>query len=99
MFISVLLMSRNHENIATMRRGLLTSGCKDVLTINGRENLDCMLADGRKFDVAVIHIENDHLEGLDDLSALKHSYPKSECVVVSSSNDADLARECMRRGS
>jgi two-component system, chemotaxis family, chemotaxis protein CheY len=97
--ISVLLVSRSHENIDTLKRGLVTSGYKNVKIMNGRDDLDALLADGGKFDVAVIHIPDDHHESLEDLSALRESCPRSECIVVSSTNDADLATECLRRGA
>lgn len=99
MTVSVLLVSRSDVNIDTLRRGLVTSGYKDVKIVNGRDDLGALLAAGGKFDVAVVHMDGDYVESLEDLRALRQSCPRSECIVVSAGNEADLARECMLSGA
>jgi two-component system, chemotaxis family, chemotaxis protein CheY len=99
MSISVLLVSRNHVNTDTLRRGLVISGCKDIQTVNGRNDLGAFLAAGGKFDVAVVHMDEDYSESLENISTLRKSCSQSECIVISSINEADLARECVRRGA
>jgi two-component system chemotaxis response regulator CheY len=64
-----------------------------------QEDLDALFASGGKFDLAVIHIEENYRERLEQLSVLRKVCPGAEYIVVSAVNDADLATECLRRGA
>jgi two-component system, chemotaxis family, chemotaxis protein CheY len=96
---SVLLLCGSQQNFETLKRGLVSSGYRDVRTARSQDDLNALLASGGKFDVAVIHVEEDYTERLEHLSSLRKSCPRSECIVVSCVNDADLASECLRRGA
>jgi len=99
MSISVLLAASGQADIDTLRRGLITSGYRDVRVAGSGDDLDALHAAGEKFDVAVLHIENDFEEKLKQISLLKEFWPQSEYVIVSAFNDSDLATECLRRGA
>ena len=96
---SVLLAAGSQADIETLKRGLITSGYKDVRAVRSGEDLNALLAAGVKFDVAILHMGDDYRERLEQLSFLRKSCPRSECVIVSAVNDADLATECLRRGA
>jgi two-component system chemotaxis response regulator CheY len=97
--ISVLLAAKSQANIDTLRRGLITSGYRDVRVAESGDDLEALHAAGEKFDIAVLHIENDFEEKMKQFSLLKEFWPLSECVIVSAFNDSDLATECLRRGA
>lgn len=99
MSISVLLTARSQADIDTLRRGLITSGYRNVRVAGSSDDLDALHAAGEKFDVAVLHIDNDFEEKMKQISLLKEFWPQSECVIVSALNDSDLATECLRRGA
>ena len=67
--------------------------------VRDQEDLDALFASGGKFDLAVIHIEENYRERLEQLSVLRKVCPGAEYIVVSAVNDADLATECLRRGA
>jgi two-component system chemotaxis response regulator CheY len=96
---SVLLAAGSQADIETLKRGLITSGYRDVRAVRSGEDLNALLAAGVMFDVAVLHMGDDYRERLEQLSFLRKSCPCSECVIVSALNDADLATECLRRGA
>lgn len=96
---SVLLAARSQADIDTLRRGLITSGYRDVRAVRSGDDLNTLLAADGKFDVAVLHMGDDYRERLEQLSSLRKSCPRLEFVIVSALNDADLAAECLRRGA
>ena len=99
MSISVLLAASSQADIDTLRRGLITEGYRDVRVAGSGDDLEALHAAGEKFDVTVLHIENDFEEKLKQIALLKQFWPHSECVIVSAFNDSDLATECLRRGA
>lgn len=99
MSTSVLLAAGSQADIETLKRGLITSGYRDVRAVRNGEDLNALLAAGVMFDVAVLQMGDDYRERLEQLSFLRKSCPRSECVIVSAINDADLATECLRRGA
>ena len=61
---SVLLSARSQADIETLKRGLITSGYRDVRAVRSGDDLNALLAAGGKFDVAVLHMEDDYRERL-----------------------------------
>jgi two-component system chemotaxis response regulator CheY len=99
MDISVLLLCGSQQDFETLKRGCITTGYRNVQMARNQEDLDALLASGGKFDVAVIHVEENYRERLEQLSVLRKVCPGAEYIVVSAVNDADLATECLRRGA
>jgi len=97
--LSVLLTSSCQDSIDTLKRGLITSGFKDIRVAEVQDDLMELLSSGTTFDIAVIHIGADFETDLQRLYAIRESAPGAECVVVSSSNDADLAKTCFEGGA
>ena len=96
---SVLLLCGSQQNFETLKRGCVTTGYRNVQMARSQEDLDALFASGGKFDVAVIHVEENCRERLEQLSALRKSSPRSEFIIVSAVNDADLAREFLQMGA
>ena len=99
MSLSVLFVSTCQDCIETFRRGLIVSGLKDIRVAAGQDKLKAVLESGDRYDLAVIHVGEDFEADLHNLSAVRTSAPHTECIAVSSSNDADLAMECFKRGA
>jgi two-component system, chemotaxis family, chemotaxis protein CheY len=99
MDISVLLLCGSQQNLEMLKRGIVTSGFCNVEAARNQDDLSALLASGGKFDIAVIYVEEDYRERLDNISALRKSQPRLECIVVSSINDSDLSMECLGRGA
>jgi len=95
----VLLVSKCEDSIETLKRGIVVSGMRDIRIAKDQDELKAMLASGGRFDIGIIHIEQDYTADLQCLSIIHESALDVECVVVSSMNDADLAAECFRRGA
>lgn len=99
MSLAVFLFSRCQDSIDTLKRGLVISGLRDIRVASSLNELDTMLKGGAKFDIAVIHIEQDYEADLQCLFLVHECLPDSSCIVASSMNDADLATECIERGA
>lgn len=99
MSLSVMLVSSCEDNMDTIKRGLLTSGIRKIQTVKCQDDFNAVRSTGSKFDIAVIHIGSDFDGDLKLFSFIREALPKTECIVVSSTNDADLAKECISRGA
>jgi two-component system, chemotaxis family, chemotaxis protein CheY len=99
MDISVLLLCESQQYFEMLKRGIVTSGFCNIQAARNQDDFNALLASGRIFDVAVIYVEEDYRERLENIAALRKSYPRLECVVVSAINDSDLAMECLRKGA
>jgi hypothetical protein len=60
MDISVLLLCGSKPHMETLKRGLVTSGCRNVQKAKNQRDLNTMLTCGAKYDVAVIYMEEDY---------------------------------------
>jgi two-component system, chemotaxis family, chemotaxis protein CheY len=99
MSLSVLLFSTEEVNVDTLKRGLITSGLRDIRVAGGQDDLTALLACGKKFDLAVIDVAGCFETGLAMLSVVRESFPEAECIAVSAMNDSDSAMECFKRGA
>jgi two-component system chemotaxis response regulator CheY len=99
MSISVLLAGSCLQSMDTLKRGLIVSGYKNIQSAKSQEDLAALIQSGAKFDVAVIHISDEVTKDLQLLSAVRKLAPQAESIVVSASNDADLAKECIKMGA
>jgi two-component system chemotaxis response regulator CheY len=99
MSLSVLLASKCEDNIETLKRGLTISGFKKVNIARSQDDLMALVTSGESFDLSVIQIGDAFETDLELLSSIRESFPMTDCIVVSSLNDADLATECFRMGA
>lgn len=99
MSLMILLVSRCQDCVETLKRGLIASGLRDVLIAKSQDELTAMLASNVRFDIAIIHVDQDCATDLECLYTIQQSVPDAACIIVSSLNDADLATECIERGA
>jgi two-component system chemotaxis response regulator CheY len=99
MSLSVLLASKCTDTVETFKRGLIIAGFRDVRIVKDPVDVEALPESGVTFDLAVVEIGKHHETDLVMLSTIRESFPGVECVVISASNDADLAMACVERGA
>jgi DNA-binding NtrC family response regulator len=99
MSLFVLLASKCEDNMEMLKRGLTISGFKKVNIARSKDDLIALVTSGESFDLSVISIRDEFETELELLSFIRESFLKTDCNVVSSLNDVDLATECFKMGA
>ncbi len=83
----------------SIKRGLLTSGYKDITLESDSEKIADLIKGGEKFDIALLDITMPGLNGLELLEIIKSESPETECIMISARDDAKSAISAMKKGA
>ena len=96
---SVIVIDDERDFLESVRRGLITSGIKDVhLEENSRKAVS-RFESGEVFDVAMIDITMPEVDGIELLKVIKQNSPFTECIMVTAIDDARTAVMCLKKGA
>ncbi|OPY07045.1 MAG: Nitrogen regulation protein NR(I) [Syntrophaceae bacterium PtaB.Bin038] len=82
-----------------MRRGLIGSGFKNPRLEIDPRNAAAAVANGDRFDIALLDINMPWMDGLQLLEHIKNTSPDTECIMVSAANETKIAVDCLRKGA
>ena len=96
---SILVVDDERDFLESVRRGLITSGFRNVrIEEDPRRAID-FFENGEEFDAALIDINMTPINGVEVLGAVKRLSPDTECVMVSALDEARLAVSCLKKGA
>jgi DNA-binding NtrC family response regulator len=96
---NVIVIDDEPDFLESVRRGLITSGIKNVRTEEDPKRAAAIFAEGGTFDIALIDITMPGMNGIELLELIKNSSPQTECIMVTALDEARTAVQCMRRGA
>jgi DNA-binding NtrC family response regulator len=96
---NVIVIDDELDFLESVRRGLITSGIKNVRTQADPRRAAAIFAEGGSFDIALIDITMPGMNGIELLELIKNSSPETECIMVTALDEARTAVKCMRRGA
>ena len=96
---SILVVDDESDFLESVRRGLITSGFRNVrIEEDPRRAID-FFETGEEFDAALIDINMTPVNGVEVLRAVKRLSPGTECIMVSALDEARLAVNCLKKGA
>ncbi len=95
----IMAIDDEQDFLDSVRRGLVMSGFKDVTLERDPQEAVKFFARGERADLALIDVSMPGMSGLEVLEAVKCVSPDTECVMVTASNEARTAVECLRKGA
>ena len=95
----ILVVDDELDFLESVRRGLITSGFKDVHTHSDPLSVANLISNGSVFDVALIDITMPGMDGIELLQLIKNTLPRTECIMITALDEARLAVECLKRGA
>lgn len=95
----ILVIDDEHDFLDSIRRGLITSGYRNVVLEADPMVVSQQLEAGELYDVALIDITMPGLSGIELLEQFKETSPQTECIMVTAIDEARVAVECLRRGA
>jgi DNA-binding NtrC family response regulator len=96
---SILAVDDEPDFLESIRRGLITSGFKDVTTENNPRKAASLFKEDKPFDLALIDMAMPGMTGMELLQEIKAVSPHTECIMVSATNEARVAVQCLHQGA
>jgi len=95
----IMAIDDEQDFLDSIKRGLITSGFKDVTLEKDPQQAISSFARGEHADLALIDVTMPGMSGVEVLEAIKCVSPDTECIMVTASNEARIAVECLKKGA
>lgn len=96
---TILVIDDEQHFLDSVRRGLISSGFNNVQLENDPNKALALFEEGESFDIALIDISMPRTSGVVVLEGIKNISPNTECLMVTATNEAGVAVECMKKGA
>jgi DNA-binding NtrC family response regulator len=96
---SILVVDDEMDFLESVRRGLISSGFRNVELERDPVRASTRFEQGEAFDVVLIDISMPQMDGVTLLERIKNSNSHTECIMVTALNDAKMAVECLKKGA
>ena len=96
---AILIVDDEQDYLDSVRRGLIGAGFKNLRLESDPRNAAAAVANGDKFDIALLDINMPWMDGLELLERIKNTSPNTECLMVSATNEAKVAVDCLKKGA
>lgn len=99
MRFSIIVVDDEADFLDSVRRGLITSGFKNVHTEADPIRAAERIQSGEPFDIALIDITMPGLTGIELLQTVKNVQPRTECIMITALDEARTAVDCLKKGA
>jgi DNA-binding NtrC family response regulator len=96
---SILVIDDERDFLESVRRGLITSGIKNVRIMEDSRKAAIAFEAGQEFDIALIDITMPQMDGVELLEIIKSTSPATECIMVTAVDEALVAINCLKKGA
>ncbi len=96
---SILVVDDERDFLDSLRRGLISSGFRNVRLESDPNKAAALLENGEFFDIALIDVKMPGTNGVELLEVIKNASPNTECLMVTAIDEARVAVECLRNGA
>ena len=95
----IIVIDDEPDFLESIRRGLITSGFKDVQLEKDPLQAIEIIEQGKDFDLALIDVTMPNMDGVSILERIKQQTPETECIMVTAVNEARMAVDCLKKGA
>jgi DNA-binding NtrC family response regulator len=95
----IIVIDDEQDFLDSMRRGLITSGFKKIQIENDPLEAAAAFKKGEIFDIALIDITMPGMDGIELLSVIRGTSPRTECIMVTAVDEVRVAIQCLRKGA
>jgi len=96
---SIIVVDDERDFLDSVRRGLITSGIKNVRTEADPRKAAADFKEGQEFDIALIDVTMPEVDGIRLLEIIKSTSPATECIMVTAVDEARVAINCLKKGA
>ena len=96
----IIVIDDEQDFLDSIRRGLMMGGFRNLKMVNNSSHAKEILEDESPvFDLALIDVTMPGISGVELLEYIKEKSPETECLMVTASNDAKTAVNCLKKGA
>ena len=95
----IIVIDDEQDFLDSMRRGLITSGFKNIRVEGNPEKAAMAFKNGEAFDLALIDITMPGMDGMELLEVIRNNSPRTECIMVTAIDEVRVAINCLRKGA
>lgn len=96
---SIIVVDDEQDFLESVKRGLITSGLKNVHTEANPGRAASAIENGEIFDIALIDVTMPEMTGIELLEVIKNTSPATECIMVTAVDEARVAIDCLKKGA
>lgn len=96
---TILVIDDERDFLDSVRRGLISSGFRNVRLESDPYQAITLFEDGESFDIALIDVSMPGKNGVELLEVIKNTSSNTECLMVTAINEARIAVECLKKGA
>ena len=95
----ILIVDDDWDFLELMKARLAGAGFHQVRIEDDPVKAADMIQAEEVFDIALIDITMQEMDGLQLLDIVKNNSPRTECIMVTAVNDVRVAVQCLRKGA
>jgi two-component system response regulator AtoC len=95
----IIVIDDEQDFLESIKRGLITSGFKNVRTEIDPLKAAADFENGADYDICLIDITMPGMDGIELLEIIKTHSPKTECIMITAVDEARTAVQCLRKGA
>jgi len=95
----IIVVDDEQDFLESIRRGLITSNFKNVVTEDDPVKAARRFEQGDEFDIALIDITMPGMNGIELLEMIRKASPTSECIMVTAVDEVRTAVRCLQKGA
>ena len=95
----IIVIDDEQDFLDSIRRGLITSGFKNIHIEDNPEKAAAAFKTGETFDIALIDITMPGMDGMELLEVIRNNSPRTECIMVTAIDEVRVAIKCLRKGA
>jgi len=95
----IIVIDDELDFLDSVRRGLITSGFKNVRTESDPLKAAADFENEEDYDICLIDITMPGMGGIELLEVIKTPSPKTECIMITAVDEARMAVQCLRKGA
>jgi two-component system response regulator AtoC len=99
MSFKILVVDDERDYLDSIKRGLITSGYRNVRTEPDPVKAAAAFERGEVYDIVLIDITMPGMSGVELLDRIKNDSPGTECIMVTAVDEAKVAVECLKKGA
>lgn len=96
---NIIVVDDELDFLESVRRGLNSSGFRNVQIEEDPEKAVSIFEKGDTFDIALIDITMPGMNGIELLEIIKNISPNTECIMVTAVDEARVAVNCLKKGA
>ena len=95
----ILVVDDDIGFLDTIRRGLITSGFRNIRAVADPSIAAADIESGEAYDLALIDVSMPGMNGDELLQRIIKASPETECIMVTAHDDARMAVKCLKLGA